>query len=647
MTTKRERNILMINPTNYQLTFEPDLNKFTVKETLSFEVLNPTNKIELDAADLKITDVILVSESDKGKRAHPESVIDSGVSRLSRDPRNDIKVTFKLNEEDEKLYINVLETLKSGKYTLHIEFEGVLNDKLAGFYRSKYLSEGKEKYLATTQFEATDARRAFPCIDHPAYKATFNVTLIIDKNHTAISNTLPLSTYDVEEKAVPTGKKKVIFEKTPLMSTYLLYLGVGEFEFLEGKYKDVMIRVTTTPGKKEHGKFALDCAIKFLDFFEKYFQYPYPLKKLDLIAIPDFASGAMENWGAITFRETALLFYEGKSSQATKQRIAEVVAHELVHQWFGNLVTMKWWDDLWLNESFATYIAYKALDHYWPEWDIWSDYLTNTVFTGMAIDSLRSSHPIKAEVKNTKDIDELFDEIAYDKGGSILRMLNGYLGEKNFQIGLAAYIKEFKYQNAQGSDLWQKLQETGNEPITNIMEKFIGQVGFPKITVGKKGRKLIFQQKRFLLFENKDSQKMVWPVPVNLQYQKNSVLRFLLKKEESVVESPQTTSIMNINHDYSSFFISDYPDDVFKQFINNQSIFGTRDKLGFAHDLYSILFQGKRNLESVLDFFERFYVNEQSETILTYVIGKVTGTYLLIGNQQAKKLALRFSKIGL
>src|SRR3989338_4179845 len=383
----------VIKPINYKLIFEPDLKKFSFKgnEILLFEVVDPTKKIELDLVELKITDC-----------------------RLQINQRNKID-SYQTDKQKEKLTIFLSQKLEPGIYELFIEFTGILNDKLAGFYRSKYSDKGKEKYIATTQFEAADAKRAFPCVDHPAYKGTFDVSFIIDKNLSALSNTLPKRVINLKRQAnlnstsqvkrgawqrARMGKKMVIFERTPLMSTYLLYLGVGEFEFIEDKYRDILLRVVTTPGKKEYGKFALDCSKKFLKFYEEYFDYPYPLKKLDLIAVPDFASGAMENWGAITFRENALLLYPNLSSRATMERIAEVVAHELVHQWFGNLVTMKWWDDLWLNESFATYMAYKALDKFWPEWKVWSGYLTYAVFGAMSLDGLKSTRSIHAKVLN-------------------------------------------------------------------------------------------------------------------------------------------------------------------------------------------------------------------------------------------------------
>ena len=233
------------------------------------------------------------------------------------------------------------------------------------------------------------------------------------------------------------GNKIVVeFERTPIMSTYLLYLGVGEFEFLETKLRDIKIRVITTKGKKSKAKLSLELTKKFLAEYEKYFGIKYPLPKLDMLAIPDFAAGAMENWGAITFRETILLYDSKTSSTRTKQYIAEVISHEIAHQWFGNLVTMKWWNDLWLNESFATFMATKIVDRFYPEWDYWDQFLDDAMSTAMSLDALKTSHPIDVEVNHPSEIREIFDSISYDKGGCILRMLEHFVGEKNLQLGL-------------------------------------------------------------------------------------------------------------------------------------------------------------------------------------------------------------------
>jgi len=639
-------NFISMNliPINYNLTFEPDLEKFRFKgkEILTFELKPHSAKtsrgevkqIVLDAVDLKIVNCQLLMA------------------------KKNIVNSFKLVAKEEKLIISLSRGVKQGSYELRIEFEGILNDKLAGFYRSKYIVDGKEKYLATTQFEATDARRAFPCIDDPSYKATFDVTVVIDRRLTAISNTLPIESKKNNEKtvlkpsltsgvkdAVSTmqNKKKIIkFDRTPLMSTYLLYLGVGEFEFLEEKYKKTLIRIATTPGKSVYGKFALGCAKKSLDFFEKYFDYLYPLKKLDLIAIPDFATGAMENWGAITFRENALLFYSGKSSKATMQRIAEVVAHEIAHQWFGNLVTMNWWDDLWLNESFATYMGNKVVDHYWPEWKVWDQFVTDTVFGGMALDSLKSSHPIKVKVKNTAELEELFDEIAYEKGGSILRMLDLYLGEVVFREGLRNYIKYFIYRNAEAKDLWNCLEKVSDKPVVEIMQKFIKQVGFPKISVREKNNVLFFQQRRFL-FEGKD-EKSVWKIPLVLRNGKDIMRQIYLPEKKLTLRFNPKEKLATINHNYSGFYVSDYSSVLLKSMAQSSRFYSDSDKIGLIHDLFALILAGEKNLEELFYLINTFFSQENSSIVLHYIIAKLTGIYLLLRDERSKKFATQFSK---
>ena len=640
---------MYILPRNYNLTFEPDLEKFTFKgeEIITFELKKKTKQIILDSVDLKIEKCQLYSSSEVEKYKDDSSRQARTISKIS---------PFKIDQKAEKLIINFSDEIKPGEYKLFIEFEGVLNDKLAGFYRSKYTVDGKEKYLATTQFEAADARRAFPCIDSPSYKATFDVSLILNKDLTAVSNTLPKKTMDLDRytnqlatEAVDSrarqrdkkGKKMVIFETTPLMSTYLLYLGVGEFEFLENKYKNILLRVVTTPGKSQYGEFALDCAKKFLEFYEKYFDYAYPLRKLDLIAVPDFASGAMENWGAITFRENALLLYPDLSSRATMQRISEVIAHEIVHQWFGNLVTMKWWDDLWLNESFATYMAYKAMDRYWPKWQVWNQYITDTVFEAMGLDSLRSSHSIKVEVKKVSEIDELFDEIAYEKGGSILRMLDLTLGEKIFRGGLRKYIKQFNFNNAEAKNLWSVLEKESKKSILDIMQSYLLQKGFPKISVRGKNNILFFEQHRFL-YEGKDL-KSVWKIPMVLKNGKNIIRQIFLNEKKLMLRFNPEEGLTTINHNYSGFYISQYSNDLLNELSKSFKYFTEGDKIGLIHDLFALILAGEKDLQELYRYIDTFF-DDKSSIVLHYLISKLTGIFLLLQDENSKKLAINFSK---
>ena len=435
----------LISKINYDLIFEPLFSNFTFngKEIISFTASTPIKTLKLNSAELKIKKCYIIKN---GKTIHTKYNIDEKKEELSITPEKKI----------------------NGKVKLCIEFTGTLNDRLLGFYRSQYKDKaGKRKYLATTQFEAADARRAFPCWDEPAVKATFDVSLIVDKTLSAISN-MPQKT----KKKFGT-KTLVEFERTPVMSTYLLYLGVGEFEFLETKLRNIKIRVVTTRGKKSNAKLSLELTKKFLGEYEKYFGIKYPLPKLDMLAIPDFAAGAMENWGAITFRETILLYDPKTSSTRTKQYIAEVISHEIAHQWFGNLVTMKWWNDLWLNESFATFMATKIVDRFYPEWDYWDQFLDDAMSTAMSLDALKTSHPIDVKVNHPSEIREIFDSISYDKGGCILRMLEHFVGEKNFQKGLQKYLTKHQYDNAQGSDLWNAIGQVAKQPIDKMMKTWI------------------------------------------------------------------------------------------------------------------------------------------------------------------------------
>src|SRR3989338_2086054 len=416
-----------IVPERYDIQLKPDLKNFTFEgvETILLTVSRKTRAITLHSKDLEIeTAAVLIGR-------------DKVFSKIS------------YNEKRETATFTFSKLIPKGKLKLTIVFTGVLNDKMRGFYRSQYNVGQKEYHMATTQFEATDARRAFPCFDEPAHKSVFHVSLIVEKGKTAISNTLPVSVLEHEA-----GYEIIKFSPTPKMSTYLLVFIVGDFEYIEKKSsKGVIMRVYTTPGKKHQAGFALSCAVKTLEFYEKYFDIPYPLNTLDMIAIPDFTSGAMENWGAITYRESALLVDEEHSSTSNKQWVALVIAHEIAHQWFGNLVTMEWWTHLWLNEGFASYIEYLSVDKLFPKWDIWTQFSTNELGTALRLDSLLHTHPIEIPVHHPDEIGEIFDEVSYSKGASIIRMLADYIGEKNFRDGLRYYLKKHSYKNTETAHL--------------------------------------------------------------------------------------------------------------------------------------------------------------------------------------------------
>lgn len=566
-------------PLNYQLVFEPDLKKFTFEgsEVITIDCKKPTSTISMNCAEIKIKSVYV------------------------KNGTNQINATAKTNEKKEELQINLKDKIK-GKSTIHIEFEGVLNDRLLGFYRSQYKQNGKTKYLATTQFEAADARRAFPCWDEPEAKAQFEISIIADNKFSAISN-MPITS-----KKKMGSKTLYIFDKTPIMSTYLIYLGVGEFEYLSGKVGKIQIRVVTTKGNKSKGKFSLELGKKLLTSYENYFGIKYPLPKLDLIAVPDFAAGAMENWGAITFRETILLYDPKTSSTRTKQFIAEVISHEIAHQWFGNLVTMKWWNDLWLNESFATFMATKFVDKYYPEWDLWNQFVEDAMNVAMGLDSLKTTHPIDVKVNSPAEIREIFDAISYDKGGCILRMLEHYVSEPNFRKGLKQYLTKFKYKNAQGQDLWDEIGKASKMPVSSMVNSWLKQPGFPLVEIEQNGKSLSLKQKRYLLEHDKKYTKGLWMIPLSLGLS-GEISKKMFSKKSMSVSLPKNTIGFVANFGRKGFYRVKYSEGILldlKMLVDQKRI-SEIDRWAIQNDLYSLCVSGDEDVRNYLDFSDAYY----------------------------------------
>jgi tricorn protease interacting factor F2/3 len=588
-------------PINYELEFEPDFDKFKFRGRESVLIqARSTRQIVLNSAELEIKDCKIIIN------------------------KKTIRPKVRLDVKNEELILSLPEKI-SGKAILLIDFIGTLNDKLVGFYRSKYEYKGKEKLLATTQFEAADARRAFPCWDEPEAKATFDVSLIVDNNLTAISNMHVIS----KKK---TGKKTIFrFARSPIMSTYLLYLGVGEFEFLEGRLGKTLIRIVTTKGKKMLGKIALQFTKQFLSFYQDYFRIKYPLPKLDMIAIPDFASGAMENWGAITFRETVLLYDPKTSSTETKQHIAEVVSHEIAHQWFGNLVTMKWWNDLWLNESFATFMATKAVDKYYPEWDFWDQFLISEMTGGLSLDSLKTSHPIDVKVKSPAEVRQIFDEISYNKGGCVLMMLENFLGEKNFRIGLHNYLLKYKYDNAKGEDLWNSLASVSRKPVKQMMNSWVRQVGYPLIQATVNDSKIRLEQKRFLL-ENGKSRNGNWIIPVSVKTGDRLVSKLMTKP----ITIPIDTEFgwFKINSGQKGFYRVKYDDLTLEKLgeLVQEKKLGNVDRWSLQHDLFALCLSNQISLKKYLEFV-KFYLEEDDYLVSADIVSNLNFTYGLLSKE--------------
>ena len=417
----------------YDLAIDVNFEKSTFKGKVAIQLESEQNVV-LNAVDLDIQTVTSSGKNLRFKQADEDLIVETGPF----------------------------------DGTLDIAYNGSITDSLAGLYRAPYGGT----HIVTTHFEAAQARRMLPCVDRPDIKAVFKLKLTIPKDLNAISN-MP-----VESTAISGSRKTVIFRETPRMSTYLLYLGVGKFEEQRATLPKTDIILATTPGKSKLGTFALDEAKKVLRFYEMYYGIPYPLPKLHLIAVPEFAAGAMENWGAITFREVALL-QDANSTTRSRRRVSGIVAHEIAHQWFGDLVTMKWWNDIWLNESFATFMAFKVADSLHPEWRRWDDFLLDETAGAMGRDCLMNTHPIEVPVKLPDEIEQVFDAISYGKGASILRMIEAYVGKEAFEDGIRRYLSQHAYGNATGNDLWTTLDEVSGRQVQQIMVGWIRQPGFP------------------------------------------------------------------------------------------------------------------------------------------------------------------------
>ncbi|OBA23119.1 alanine/arginine aminopeptidase [Metschnikowia bicuspidata var. bicuspidata NRRL YB-4993] len=471
-STTLQREVLPTNvtPLRYNLTLEPDFSQFTFAGDLliHLRVNEPTLEITLNSLEIDI---------------HAAHFNGSAVASIAYDEDKQT-ATFALGAE----------AVPGQDAVLSMSFTGILNDKMAGFYRSTYTDEnGQTAYLATTQMEPTDCRRAFPSFDEPALKAKFDISLISDSALVHLSNMDVKATHELAG-----NKKKTEFHSTPLMSTYLVAFIVGDLRCVENNSYNVPIKVWATPGSEHLGQYSADIAAKTLAFFDGKFDIPYPLPKLDMVAIHDFSAGAMENFGLITYRTVDLLLDPENTNVDTKQRVTEVVMHELAHQWFGNLVTMDFWDGLWLNEGFATWMSWYACDALYPDWKVWESYVSDSLQHALTLDALRSSHPIEVPVKRADEINQIFDAISYSKGSSLLKMISRWLGEDVFIKGVSNYLKKHKWGNTQTSDLWEALSDVSGKDVVKVMDIWTKKIGFPVVTVEESGSELTLTQNRFL-----------------------------------------------------------------------------------------------------------------------------------------------------
>jgi puromycin-sensitive aminopeptidase len=478
-------------PHRYDLTLEPDLAvaTFSGQETIRLGVTEQVSEILLNAHQLQIQQAEL------------------------RNGDETIRGQVELLEDDQRARIALERPAPAGDWDLYLEFTGILNDQLVGFYRSTFTDvAGVEQEIATTQFEATDARRAFPCWDEPDFKAVFAVTLIVPEDLLAVSNAPELSREESGD-----GRLKIRFADTMKMSTYLVAFVVGPFEATEPvDVEGVPVRIITPRGKLGLSGFALDCAIFAFRYLRDYYQIPYPGLKIDHVAIPDFAFGAMENLGCITYRETALLLDTSTASQSELLRVLDVIGHELAHMWFGDLVTMKWWDGIWLNEAFASFMEYKATDAMRPEWKRWLAFAASERPWAFGVDALASTRPVEFEVRSPDEANEMFDALTYGKGSSLLRMIEQFIGEEAFRLGVGNYLRKHAYANTVTADLWAGLNSASGQPVGEIMNTWILQRGFPQVEVSLTEGGIELSQRRFLTIPD-ESDQTLWQIPVQLR----------------------------------------------------------------------------------------------------------------------------------
>lgn len=586
-------------PERYEIRLSPDLAgfNFSGEETVFVTVKEPVKEIALNACDLSIHRASATSEQ--------------GASWEG-------KAT--LDETNERVTLSFPRQLSPGSWRLRLTFSGTLNPKLHGFYRSSYEIHGQKKSLAATQFEATHARQAFPCWDEPAFKAVFQIILVIDDALTAISNTAI-----ARESLLPgTGKKQVVFRDTVKMSTYLVAFIVGEFEGTDPVEVDgTPLRIWAVPGKSHLARFAREIGAFSLSFFSRYYGTRYPGDKLDLIAVPDFASGAMENLGAITFRETALLVDERSASRTELERVADVVSHENAHMWFGDLVTMRWWNGLWLNEAFATFMEMMAVDAWKPEWRRWSSFAVSRA-AALLVDGLKSTRPVEFPVESPEDAAAMFDVLTYEKGAAVLRMLEQYLGPELFRKGINRYLQKHAYDNAETTDLWDALEESSRQPVRVMMGSWIFQSGYPLITARLEGKNLVLSQEIFRYLRDSDLPNQSWYVPVSIRFRTAHGVEsrtLLLADKEAPIELSASPEWIVVNAGQHGFYRVRYAPELLDRLKENlQEKLSAIERFSLINDVWSAAQAGLAEIEDYLALVKLFR-DENDRNVWSGILG--------------------------
>jgi puromycin-sensitive aminopeptidase len=603
MTDDFKRLPACVKPVHYDVFIRANFDtfKFTGTVVVDADALEPTSEIRMNCADIEI-----------------ESATVNGKS-----------ATHEFNVKNEEVALKLDGELAKGKAKIEIKYTGVHNDQMKGFYRTKHTApDGTSFYSLVTQFESTDARRALPCWDEPACKATFDVRLNVPSSKTALSNMNETAVEQCDD-----GTTTHTFARSPIMSSYLLAFAVGEYDFVEAKTKnDVLVRVYTDKGCSAQGQFALETGVRSLEYYEDYFNIKYPLPKCDMIAIPDFQAGAMENWGLVTYRSTCILFDEEKSPMRTKQRVAIVVCHELAHQWFGNLVTMEWWTHLWLNEGFASFMEYLCTDALFPEWNIWEQFVSSDMFGAMNLDMLDSSHPIEVEVGHPSEVDEIFDQISYSKGCAVIRMLHNWIGDGAFRTGMEAYLNKFAYSNALTEDLWAELGAASGKPVNDVMSGWTSRMGFPMVTVNviewaNGTLKVNLKQEKFSKTTGLVSGSEPWKIPLTIVASSGKTESFVFEtvEKEVTLSDINDNGWIKLNANFMNWHQVKYDARLLAALTSNLAQLSTLDRLALPYELNTLASAG---VASTVDYLKLVsgYSAETEYCIwldIAYTLGKV------------------------
>ena len=605
-------------PTEYAIRIVPNLDNFTFagSETVKLNVRSPVHQLVLNGLELKIE-----AASVDGKELPLPAI--------------------KTYNEKELLTLALPSELPAGDHALTLRFTGKINEQGQGLFYMRYQEHGSgaRKVMLGTQFEATDARRFFPCWDEPAFRARFQLTVVVPENWLAVSN-MPIES---EQKIA--GGKEVRFAPTPPMSSYLNVFVAGELDFIESRVGPTQIRVIATKGKAELGRYALEASAEILKYYNDYFGVPYPLPKLDQIAIPGGFGGAMENWGGITYYESRLLFDPKSSSAETKQNIYGVLAHEMAHMWFGDLVTMAWWDNLWLNEGFASWMGSKCTAHFNPQWEVWlaRDLPRDpTRRTGIAKeaamegDARSTTHAIQQRVATEAEANSAFDDITYKKGQSFLRMLESFLGEDVFRDGIRRYITAHKYSNTTTADLWSALSDASKKSVAEIAAGWTEEPGFPVVTVKREAGKVRLTQERFTV-NFKSAPPLLWQIPLTYSVVGETPATLLMMDKMAVLENIPTDRALKLNLNGAGNYRVEYDDQSWELLIEALPKLGVEDRVNLMSDAWALVQAGRAPVSLYFGLVEKLPAStdlaerEQIINVLDFVNG------LLVGSSELEK----------